>query len=103
MDGIPVFLMEAGAFGVPVVTSPISGIPELVTDGETGWLVDPDDRMGLAATVVKLLTGPAERRRTGEALRERVKNEFSLDVQLDRLEEAWRSILEGSTSPDTST
>ena len=47
-DGIPIFLIEAMALGVPVVTTPISGIPELVRDGDTGFLCPPEDAAGLA-------------------------------------------------------
>ena len=48
-DGIPIFLTEAMALGVPVLTTPVSGIPELVRDGDTGFLVTSAD-VGLLAT-----------------------------------------------------
>ena len=53
-DGIPNVLAEAMAAGAPVVTTPISGIPEIVRDGETGLLVEPDDPGAVADAVLRL-------------------------------------------------
>jgi colanic acid/amylovoran biosynthesis glycosyltransferase len=55
MDGIPVVLMEAMMSQVPVVSTKISGIPELVKDGETGYLADPENPTSLAKALVKVL------------------------------------------------
>jgi len=54
LDGIPVVLMEAMAMGIPVVATRVSGIPELVVDGETGLLVEPADARGIAEAVVRI-------------------------------------------------
>lgn len=73
-DGIPVSLLEALAAGVPVVTTPVSGIPEVVDDA-VGWLVPPDDVDALERAVADALDHPEERLRRGTAgparLRER--------------------------------
>jgi glycosyltransferase involved in cell wall biosynthesis len=53
-DGIPNVLAEAMAAGAPVVTTAISGIPEIVRDGETGLLVEPDDPRAVADAVLRL-------------------------------------------------
>ena len=53
-DGIPNVLVEALAAGLPVVTTPISGITELIVDGETGLLVEPDDPTALAGALARL-------------------------------------------------
>jgi glycosyltransferase involved in cell wall biosynthesis len=58
MDGIPVALMEALAAGMPVIASRLSGIPELVRDGETGLLVEPGDPEALADAFRNLLADP---------------------------------------------
>lgn len=71
MDGLPVALVEAMASGVPVVTTPVSGIPELVDDA-VGWLVPPDDLDALERAVREALADPAERARRGAAARARV-------------------------------
>ena len=78
-DGIPNVLVEAMACGVPVVTTPVSGIPELVRDGENGLLVPPDDPEALAAAILRLRDDPALRGRLGEAGRETVRARFDGD------------------------
>ena len=78
MEGIPVALMEAMAAGLPVVSTRLSGIPELVEDGEHGLLVRPDDPEALADAVARLLDDPDRARAMGRAGREKVDEEFSL-------------------------
>ncbi len=62
-DGLPVAIVEAMAVGVPVVTTPVAGIPELVGDGVSGILVPPDDPARLAEAVERVLTDRALRSR----------------------------------------
>jgi colanic acid/amylovoran biosynthesis glycosyltransferase len=66
MEGIPVALMEAMASRLPVVSTRISGIPELVEDGRNGLLVEPEDEEALASAIVALLGDPALRARMGQ-------------------------------------
>ena len=72
-------LLEAMAHGRPVVASAVGGIPELVEDGVTGYLVEPGDVAGLRAAIEKVLADPALRRRMGQAARERVAERCSWD------------------------
>jgi glycosyltransferase involved in cell wall biosynthesis len=85
MDGIPVVLMEAMSQQVPVVSTRLSGIPELVIDGETGMLAAPGDAAGLADQIGRLLDASA----LGQSLALRgaahVRAEFGQEVNLDRL------------------
>ena len=77
-EGIPVVLMEAMASGLPVVSTELSGIPELVRDGETGLLVPPADAGALADALHRLAGDAGLRRRMGDAGRERVTRDFNL-------------------------
>ena len=77
-EGIPVVLMEAMSTGLPVVTTQIMGIPELVRDGETGLLVAPGDVGALAAALGRLAGDAALRDRLGRAGREHVREHFDI-------------------------
>lgn len=72
-DGVPVALMEAMARGVPVVTTAVGGIGELVEDGRTGLLVPPDDPIALRASLARLAGDPRLRRALGRGGREHVR------------------------------
>jgi glycosyltransferase involved in cell wall biosynthesis len=71
-DGLPVALTEALAVGVPAVTTPVSGIPELVRDGSSGMLVPPEDPQALAGAIERLLRDATLRRALAEGGREAV-------------------------------
>jgi glycosyltransferase involved in cell wall biosynthesis len=75
-EGMPLVVLEAMAAGVPVVASAVSGIPEVVVDGETGWLVPPEDPRALRRALEDVLARPQEARRRGEAGRRRVDERF---------------------------
>jgi glycosyltransferase involved in cell wall biosynthesis len=84
-DGIPNVLVEAMAAGVAVVSTRVSGIPELVTDGCDGLLVEPDDATALAAAITRLAADPALRTRLAAAGRRTVAERFDGDVLTRRL------------------
>jgi glycosyltransferase involved in cell wall biosynthesis len=76
-EGLPLCVLEAMAHGKPVVASAVGGIPELVEDGVTGFLVEPGDVAGLRTAVERLLADPMLRRRLGRAARARVAERCS--------------------------
>jgi glycosyltransferase involved in cell wall biosynthesis len=75
-DGIPNVLVEAMAMKLPVVSTDISGIPELVQSGVNGLLAPSRDEVRLAEAIAALLDNPGLRRRLGEAARARVLHSF---------------------------
>jgi len=95
-EGMPLVVLEAMAAGVPVVASRVSGIPEVVLDGETGWLVPPEDPAALASALAHVLGDAAERVRRGAAGRARCHAHF-------RPEHAARIWLETVESARSST
>ncbi len=78
-EGTPVSLIEAAACGLPVVGTDVGGVRSVVVDGETGYVVGPDDAPGLAAAVRRLLDDQTLRQRFGAAGRQRVVERFSGD------------------------
>jgi glycosyltransferase involved in cell wall biosynthesis len=77
-EGIPVVLMEAMSCGVPCVSTPVNGIPELVVHDQTGLLATPGDVVSLAARLRELIEQPALRHRLALAARDKVCRDFDL-------------------------
>jgi glycosyltransferase involved in cell wall biosynthesis len=75
-EGMPLVVLEAMEAGLPVIASRVSGIPEVVADGRTGWLVSPEDPERLAEALAAVLEHPEEAMRRGAAGRQRVEDEF---------------------------
>jgi glycosyltransferase involved in cell wall biosynthesis len=88
-EGLPVSLIEAMSAGVPVVASPVGGVPEAVQDGVSGLLVAPGDKLGLERALRKLLSDRAFAARLGGAARESARLRFSPERVLPRLEELY--------------
>ena len=76
-EGVPVVLMEAMATELPVVTTRIAGIPELVADGHSGVLVEPGDPVAVTAALDGLAADPVRRRTLGAAARRTVVDQFT--------------------------
>ncbi len=94
-DGIPNVLLEAMACGVPVVTTGISGIPELVRDGETGCLIEAGDAQQLeAGAVARIHSDDILRRRITENARARIARDFDGRREAERLAALFRPSLE---------
>ena len=93
MDGLPVALMEAAACGLPLVSTAVAGIPELVIDGVTGLIVPQRDSQALAEAIDRLLRDEDLCRRLGRAARQRVEEEFSRELNGRRLLEAFRTVV----------
>lgn len=84
-DGIPVVLMEAMGLGIPVISTQISGIPELIADGKTGYLATPGEASELADKIAQVFEHPETTQNLVKAAHARVLEEFDTGVNLDRL------------------
>ena len=84
-EGVPVVLMEAMAMRVPVITTTITGIPELIEDGRSGMLVPPGRPDRLADALRRLLADESLRRELGSSGREKVMEEFDAEVSAAQL------------------
>lgn len=93
-EGMGRVLLEAGACGKPVVASQVGGIPEIVADGETGFLVPPEDPVALFGDMVRLLRDASLARRMGEAGRRRIGDLFSADTMVQQIGAVYEACLE---------
>ncbi len=89
MDGIPVSLIEAMGIGVPVVSTCVSGIPELVVDRESGTLVQPADAIALADAIARVFESPEHAEQMARRGRESVRTGFTLECQIDQMIAHW--------------
>ncbi|MBI5679172.1 MAG: glycosyltransferase [Planctomycetes bacterium] len=97
-EGIPVALMEALAQGLPVLSTQHSGIPELIRDGESGFLVREGDVDALAERLEFFLVHPEIWSKMGRAGREHVEKYYNIDTLNDRLAGLYQELLAGKLS-----
>ncbi len=85
MDNLPTVIMEAMAAGLPVVSTSIGGIPEMVIQNETGFLVSPGDAAALAGAIEKMINDCLLARKLGQAGHERAQRLFSIEKNVRAL------------------
>lgn len=85
MDGIPMVLAEAMASGLSVISTAISGIPELIDSGENGLLVEEKNVSGLAEAMEKLIRDQDLRKKLSKNARKKIENDFALSKNLPRV------------------
>jgi glycosyltransferase involved in cell wall biosynthesis len=93
VEGLPVALLEAMALGKPIVATRAGGVPEVLTDGESGLLVDIGDEVALAAAVVTLLKDRDLGRRLGARARQVVQERFSAQTMAQSYLDVYRAVL----------
>ncbi|NEV62212.1 glycosyltransferase family 4 protein [Thiorhodococcus minor] len=96
LENCPMSILEAMAFGKPVIASEIGGIPELVANGETGLLFPAKDEAALREHLLTLMRNPDLRSRYGAAARRRTEARFSLKQHNQALLKLYRDVLEGA-------
>ena len=96
-DNLPVSILEAMAAGLPVVGTRVGGIPELVVDGETGLIVEPEDPAGLAVAIASLAADPERRAELGRRGAERVAEHFDAEDVARRMVRLYERLCASST------
>jgi glycosyltransferase involved in cell wall biosynthesis len=92
-EGTPVTAIEALASGCPVVATRVGGVPDVVTDGADGFLVEPGDVEALAARLAQLAGDRDLRTRMGAAGRERMLSRYAVDRLIDDIDRLYRDLL----------
>ena len=92
-EGFGLVTLEAMCAGKPVVASNVGGIPEVVEDGETGYLVPPGDPHALSLALKRVLQEKEVASKMGEKGRERVMDRYSLDVYLKKFENIYEDLV----------
>jgi glycosyltransferase involved in cell wall biosynthesis len=85
MDNLPTVIMEAMATGLPVVSTRVGGIPEMVIDNQTGFLVQPEDAVALAGAIEKVTNDRSLGQTLGRAGYERAQKLFSIEKNVREL------------------
>ena len=94
-EGMPNVVLEAMASATPIVSTAVGAVPELVTDGESGFVVPPGDHIALADAMERMMDIPQDARQAfGKAGYDNVRSEFSLDRVIDKWEDLFNRLLE---------
>jgi glycosyltransferase involved in cell wall biosynthesis len=94
-EGTPVSAIEAMAAGCPVVATRVGGLPDLIRDGETGYLVPPGDAQAVAEAWLRLLRQPWLARGMGETARQAAQERFSAPRLIGDMERLYLELLRG--------
>ena len=92
-ENLPVSLLEAMSWQVPVISTLVGGIPEMIRDGVDGFLIDAGDRAALSSAIIKLAQNTKLRQKMGIEARDQVASNFSKLVVMPKLEELYRSLI----------
>ena len=95
-EGQPVVLLEAMAYKCAIVASKTGGIPQMISNGDTGILIQPKDGDALKQGIEKALADTELCRRLGENAYHKVQEEFSIDHSMEELLQVYRKVLEFS-------
>ena len=93
MDVCPLTLQEAMAMEIPVVSTTVGSIPELIEDGKEGLLIPERNETALTQAIIKLIDNPSLREEMGKRGREKILREFNIKTQVDKLLEIWRKVI----------
>jgi glycosyltransferase involved in cell wall biosynthesis len=90
-EGLGMVLLEAMTYRVPVISTPLGGVTDIVEDDETGLLVPPNDASALAAAIIRIATDPVTADRLGAKGRDYALSHFSWSAVLGQ----WRALYAG--------
>ena len=92
-EGLPISLVEAAAFGLPIVATRTGGVAEICRDGENGFIVEEGDVEGMAEHILRLARDPALRSKLGKRSRELAISEFDVQKETGKLEALYDEVI----------
>jgi len=93
-EAFPITILEAMAAGLPVIATAVSGVPEMVLDGETGWLVPPDDALALVYKINDVIDDKGKLNAIGNKGQKHVKQYFSRVEMIKKLTKVYQSAVD---------
>lgn len=98
-EGFPNALLEAMAAGLPVVSTTVGAIPELIEDGRNGFLISPGDLANLKEKLLTLLENETLRRKMGEENMRKVRENYDIEIIAQRLSSIYDSVMSNQQCP----
>lgn len=96
-EGLPMALLEAASYGLPIVSTPVGGISEVIIDGVNGFLIQPGDINALKKCLLKLINDKDLRIRMSAKARQMVKEKFNIEQKVLEVDNLYKELLEGRT------
>jgi len=93
-EGLPMSILEAGSFGLPVISTPVGGIPEVIEDGVNGYLIEPGDIEALKDRLLLLANGPELREKMGKNLKILIGEKFNEKKMVNQINFIYQELLE---------
>jgi len=97
-EGLPLVILEAMAAGLPIISTPVRAIPEVIENGENGFLVRPRDHLALAEKIMWLIENEGLRKRIGYSNIQKIRENYDLGVVAQIFDESYQEILSGESS-----
>lgn len=99
-EGLPMSVLEAMARGIPTVATAVGGVPQVIEDGVSGFLIDVDDVGGLSEELISLLDSAELRADVGRDARNQIISRFGIDRSVARIEEIYDALSRGREAGD---
>ena len=94
-EGMPMSILDAMGYGLPIVSTTVGGIPKIVRNGENGYITEPGDVSGLSEAIVDLLNNHQKMHEFGEMSIHIVEEKYSLDAHIEKLENLYNALNSG--------
>lgn len=94
-EGLPMSILETMAYGIPNISTNISGIPSIIHDGENGMLINPGDVEALADRITKLMSNDKLRQKFSENAYDLIKQKYSISNMMDKTVEVYETVVRG--------